>query len=211
MSLPVVSCGSAGFKVKWLQYSFLLYEYSMMERENKWKILESTYISRRPWMTARLDKVMLPDGRVNPEFWVLEFPDWVNVIAVTATGEMVMVRQYRHALGITEYELCAGVMEEGETPLQAARRELLEETGFGGGEWTEYMTICANPSNHTNLTHTFLAVGVERIDEQHLDETEELTCHLLLPEEVFALLRNGEIYQALMAAPLWKYFCEMKD
>lgn len=183
----------------------------MMERENRWKILESTYISRRPWMTARLDKVMLPDGRVNPEYWVLEFPDWVNVIAITATGEMVMVRQYRHALGITEYELCAGVMEEGETPLQAARRELLEETGFGGGEWTEYMTICANPSNHTNLAHTFLAVGVERVGEQHLDETEELTCHLFLPEEVFALLRNGEIYQALMAAPLWKYFCEMKD
>ena len=120
-------------------------------------------------MTARLDKVMLPDGRVNPEYWVLEFPDWVNVIAITATGEMVMVRQYRHALGITEYELCAGVMEEGETPLQAARRELLEETGFGGGEWTEYMTICANPSNHTNLAHTFLAVGVERVGEQHLD------------------------------------------
>lgn len=183
----------------------------MMERENRWKILESTYISRRPWMTARLDKVMLPDGRVNPEYWVLEFPDWVNVIAITATGEMVMVRQYRHALGITEYELCAGVMEEGETPLQAARRELLEETGFGGGEWTEYMTICANPSNHTNLAHTFLAVGVERVGEQHLDETEELTYHLLLPEEVFALLRNGEIYQALMAAPLWKYFYEMKD
>ena len=77
-----------------------------MEREDKWKILESTYISRRPWMTARLDKVQLPDGRINPEYWVLEFPDWVNVIAITKDGKMVMVRQYRHALGITEYELC---------------------------------------------------------------------------------------------------------
>lgn len=180
----------------------------MMEREEKWKILESTYISRRPWMTARKDKVLLPDGRIIPEYWVLEFSDWVNVIAFTKDGSMLMVRQYRHALGVTEYELCAGVMEEGETPLEAARRELLEETGFGGGEWSEYMTLCANPSNHTNLAHTFLAVGVEKVSDQHLDDTEELTFHLMPPSEVFGMLQRGEILQALMAAPLWRYFHE---
>ena len=154
--------------------------------------------------------IQLPDGRINPEYWVLEFPDWVNVIAITNDGQMVMVRQYRHALGITEYELCAGVMEQGETPLQAAQRELLEETGFGGGEWSQYMTICANPSNHTNLAYTFLAVGVERVADQHLDDTEELTCHLLPQDEVFGMLQRGEILQALMAAPLWKYFFEKR-
>lgn len=182
----------------------------MESEEKKWKVLESEYISRRPWMTARRDVVQLPDGRINPEYWVLEFPDWVNVIAITKEGEMVMVRQYRHALGVTEYELCAGVMEEGETPLQAAQRELLEETGFGGGQWTEYMNICANPSNHTNMAHTFLAVGVEHMAEQHLDDTEELTYHILSQEKVFDMLQNGEILQALMAAPLWKYFYEKK-
>lgn len=179
-----------------------------MDREDKWKILESNYISRRPWMTARCDKVELPDGRVNPEYWVLEFPDWVNVIAIATDGRMVMVRQYRHALGITSYELCAGVMEEGETPMQAAKRELLEETGFGGGEWREYMTISANPSNHTNMAHNFLAIGVEPMSEQHLDDTEELTYHLFSREEVFGMLRRGEIVQALMAAPLWRFFYE---
>lgn len=182
----------------------------MIVREEKWKVLESEYISRRPWMTARKDVVQLPDGRINSEYWVLEFPDWVNVIAITKDGGMLMVRQYRHALGVTEYELCAGVMEEGETPLQAAQRELMEETGFGGGEWTEYMSICANPSNHTNLAHTFLAVGVEHVAEQHLDDTEELTYHVLSPEDVLSMLQRGEIMQALMAAPLWKYFYEKK-
>ncbi|MDE5561920.1 MAG: NUDIX hydrolase [Bacteroidaceae bacterium] len=179
-----------------------------MDREGKWKILESNYVSRRPWMTARCDKVELPDGRINPEYWVLEFPDWVNVIAITKDGRMVMVRQYRHALGVTSYELCAGVMEKDETPMQAAKRELLEETGFGGGEWSEYMTISANPSNHTNMAHSFLAIGVERISERHLDDTEDLTCHLFSPEEVFGMLRRGEIVQALMAAPLWRFFYE---
>lgn len=179
-----------------------------MEREEKWKILKSEYIAHRPWMTARCDTVQLPDGRVNPEYWVLEFPDWVNVIAITKEGDMVMVRQYRHALGVTEYEICAGVIEEGEAPLAAAQRELLEETGYAGGEWTEFMTICANPSNHTNLAHTFLALGVERVAEQHLDATEELTYHIIPQREVFAMLQRGEMLQALMAAPLWKYFYE---
>jgi 8-oxo-dGTP pyrophosphatase MutT (NUDIX family) len=182
----------------------------MMKREQKWKILESTYISRRPWLTARCDRVQLPDGRVNPEYWVLEFPDWVNVIALTKQGDMVMVKQYRHALGVTEYELCAGVMEEGETPLESARRELLEETGFGGGEWSLFMTTCANPSNHTNLVYTFLAVCVEPISDQHLDETEELTCHVLTRQQVYDMLQQGEILQALMAAPLWKFFHDEK-
>lgn len=178
--------------------------------DRKWEILGSEYLFRRPWLTVRKDCVKLPSGQVNDEFYVLEYPDWVNVIAITKDGEMVMVRQYRHALGVTEYELCAGVMEEGETPLQAARRELMEETGFGGGEWTEYMTICANPSNHTNLAHTFLAIGVEPMSEQHLDDTEELTCHLLSQQDVFDMLQRGEILQALMAAPLWKYFYERR-
>ena len=192
--------------VKRLLFDDLLY----MKSEEKWKILRSEYISRRPWMTARRDEVQLPDGRIIPEYWVLEFPDWVNVIALTKDGDMVMVRQYRHALGLTEYELCAGVMEEGESPLEAAKRELLEETGFGGGKWTEFMSICANPSNHTNLAHTFLAVGVERVCEQHLDATEELTCHVLSQDEVFGMLQRGEIFQALMAAPLWRFFYERR-
>lgn len=192
--------------VKRLLFDYLLY----MKSEEKWKILRSEYISRRPWMTARRDEVRLPDGRIIPEYWVLEFPDWVNVIALTKDGDMVMVRQYRHALGLTEYELCAGVMEEGESPLEAAKRELLEETGFGGGTWTEFMSICANPSNHTNLAHTFLAVGVERVCEQHLDATEELTCHVLSQDEVFGMLQRGEIFQALMAAPLWRFFYERR-
>lgn len=192
--------------VKRLLFDYLLY----MKSEEKWKILRSEYISRRPWMTARRDEVQLPDGRIIPEYWVLEFPDWVNVIALTKDGDMVMVRQYRHALGLTEYELCAGVMEEGESPLEAAKRELLEETGYGGGTWTEFMSICANPSNHTNLAHTFLAVGVERVCEQHLDATEELTCHVLSQDEVFGMLQRGEIFQALMAAPLWRFFYERR-
>ena len=174
--------------------------------DRKWEILSTEYLIRRPWLTARRDHVKLPTGVENPEFYVLEYPDWVNVIAITKEGEFVMIRQYRHGLGETRYELCAGVSEEGEDPVESARRELYEETGYGGGEWQPWMTISANPSTTNNLTYCFLAIGVELMSTQHLDETEDITVHLLTEAEVKELLVNDEIRQSLMAAPLWKYF-----
>ena len=177
-----------------------------INEDGKWKIVSTEYLFRRPWLTARRDVVQLPDGRINPEYYILEYPDWVNVIAITKDGKMVMERQYRHGLGKTCFELPCGVIEEGESPLEAAKRELLEETGYAGGEWKEWMTLSPNPSTSTNLTHSFLAVGVEKVSGQHLDATEDITVSLQEPEYVRELLDNNQILQALMAAPLLKYF-----
>ena len=172
----------------------------------RWEILKSEYLIKRPWLTARRDEVELPDGRIIPEYYVLEYPDWVNVIAITRDGYFVMERQYRHAAGRTNFELPCGVMESGETPLEAAKRELQEETGYGNGEWEELMTLSANPSTMTNMTHCFLATNVDKISDQKLDATEDLSVHLLSREKVVDLLRRNEVLQSLMVAPLLKYF-----
>ena len=179
-----------------------------INEDGKWETISSEYLFRRPWLTVRHDQVRLPDGRINPEFYVLEYPDWVNIIAITENGEFVMERQYRHGLDKTCYEIAAGVVENGETPLEAARRELEEETGYGGGEWKELMLISGNPSTTSNLTHCFLAEGVKKVSAQHLDSTEDLSVCLLSLDQVRLLLVSDKIRQALMAAPLWKYFAE---
>ena len=129
-------------------YTATIMENAITE-EGKWETVSSEYLFRRPWLTVRHDQVRLPDGRINPEFYVLEYPDWVNVIAVTQDGKFVFERQYRHGLGKTCYEIPAGVIESGETPLEAAKRELLEETGYGEGDWSLLMTISGNPSTHS--------------------------------------------------------------
>ena len=179
-----------------------------MEHEiKKWKLLESEYIIRRPWLTARREKVQLPDGTIHPEYYVLEYPDWVNIIAETKDGRYVLVEQYRHGLGEVSIELCAGCVEPGEAPVDGARRELLEETGFGGGEWELIATLSPNSSTSTNMCYCFVAHGVEIKDkEQHLEPTEDIAGHLVTRDELYRLLSDGEIKQAMMAAPLWKYF-----
>lgn len=171
-----------------------------------WKTLDSKYLFKKPWLTARVDKVQLPTGAIIDEYYILEYPEWVNTIAINKDGQFVLVRQYRHGIGKTVNELCAGVVEEGEEPMAAAKRELLEETGFGGGKWIPWMTISANASTHTNLTHCFLATGVERIEKQHLDNGEDIQVRIYNRDDVMGMLSSGEIWQSLMAAPLWKYF-----
>lgn len=171
----------------------------------RWKVISSEYLHRESWFTARKDHVVLPNGNHIPSYYILEYPDWVNTIAITKEGRFVFIRQYRHGIQETSYELCAGVCEpEDGSPLIAAQRELLEETGYGKGEWEEYMQLSPNPSTHTNITHCFLARNVEKVSEQHLEATEDLSVHLLSFEEVKELLMNNQLRQALMAAPLWK-------
>lgn len=184
-----------------------------MEKQKieKWKVLASEYINREPWFTVRREKVQLPNGSIIPSYYVMEYPSWINVIAITKNGRMIMERQYRHGFGQVNYELCAGVVDPTDaTPLEAAKRELLEETGYGNGNWEQLMVINVNPGTHTNLTYCFLATDVEKVTERHLEPTEDIAVDLLSPEEVRDLLERDQIIQGLHVAPLWKYFATRK-
>ena len=83
----------------------------MADKDMKWKTLSQKYLIEKPWLTARVDKVELPTGAIIDEYYVLEYPDWVNTIAITKEGEFVFVRQYRYAIGKTVNELCASRSE----------------------------------------------------------------------------------------------------
>lgn len=177
----------------------------------KWEVLASERIADAPWFNVRKEKVQLPNGATIPDYYVLDYPDWINVVGVTTEQEMVMIRQYRHGIGQVNYELAAGVCDPGETPLETAKREFLEETGYGGGNWTLWAILSANPATHSNLSYSYLATDLVKIQEQTLEQTEEISVHLLKKEDVKKLLLNNQIPQALHAASLWKYFLDIKD
>lgn len=170
-----------------------------------WQVENSEYIHELPWFTVRKDAIRMDSGGVIPNYFVFEYPDWVNVVAITTDGQLVLIRQYRHGLAKVHYELCAGVIDPDEDPLVAAQRELLEETGFGGGHWERLMTLSANPGTHSNLTYAYLATGVSLKQAQQLEQTEEITVHLVSPKRAMAIISQGEMMQSLHLAPLLKY------
>jgi ADP-ribose pyrophosphatase len=163
----------------------------------KWKVLESTYLHREPWLTIRKDKCQLENGKTVPAFYVTEYPEWVNVFGLTTDGKVVLVKQYRHGIERIDLELPGGVAEEGETPEEAARREMKEETGYEFESFTYLGKVCANPSTTNNYTHLFLATGGEQKAEQSLDETEEVEVHFATIEEVKSLVRENKMPQSL--------------
>ena len=168
-----------------------------INEDRKWTVLSSEYLIRRPWLTARRDVARLPDGRINNEYYVLEYPDWVNVIAITKDGQVVLERQYRHGLGKTCYELPCGVIEAGETPLEAAKRELLEETGYASEEWRHLLTVPAQPTIADNYAYIFEARNCHPVSSQHLDETEFLNAVVLTREELESRIQDGRFPQPI--------------
>jgi 8-oxo-dGTP pyrophosphatase MutT (NUDIX family) len=171
-----------------------------------WNTLGTKYLYNKPWLTMRQDTVQLPNGSVIDDYYVWEYPPWNNVLAITKKHEIVLIRQYRHGISKVFYELPAGVHDKaGESVLESAQRELLEETGFGGGSWKPWMELSANPSLQNNITYSFLAEEVEEISKQKLDATEEISIHLVSLDELRSIVLEGGMIQALHVAPILKY------
>ncbi|HEU0110578.1 MAG TPA: NUDIX hydrolase [Flavisolibacter sp.] len=163
----------------------------------KWKVLESEYLFNVPWLTIRREKCELPNGKVMQAYYTLEYPGWVTAFALTKDEKVVMVKQYRHGLGVISTELPGGVVDAGETHEKAIARELLEETGYVFEEFEFLGKISANPATSNNYMHMFIARGGEKIAEQKLDETEDVEVVIYTLDEVKQLVRENKIVQAL--------------
>ncbi len=163
-----------------------------------WKVLESRYI----YPHFRVDKSELPNGK-HLDAVVFEFRPWANVVALTKKREVVMIRQYRHGVQEVLWEIPGGVIEDGEEPLQGAKRELLEETGYTASEFIQVGQVYANPAIQTNSVHCFLALNAEKVSDQELDDGEDIEIHLMPLDDLIAMARRGEFPHALMVATLF--------
>ncbi len=169
-------------------------------------------LTHRPWLAVRRDHVRLPTGAELTDYYVLEYPDWVNVLAFTEAGQTVLVRQWRHAFGGPSLELPGGAADPEDSNLEAsARRELLEETGYGGGEWKHLLSSSPNPATHTNRIHTFVATGVVRQQQPHPDAGEDLVVCQLPLAELRSCIERGEIVQAMHMAPILYYLLSQRS
>jgi 8-oxo-dGTP pyrophosphatase MutT (NUDIX family) len=169
----------------------------------EWKVLESDYLFNQPWLTIRKEKCELPNGTVMPAYYILEYPEWVSVLALTKEGKAVFVKQYRHGLGVVSIEVPGGVVDAGETPDLAAKRELMEETGYQFDTFEYLGKVSPNPATSTNYMHMYLAQGGVKVAAQSLDETEDVDVALYTLEEVKSLIRDNKIVQSLHVTTLF--------
>lgn len=167
-----------------------------------WRTLSSEPVVKDRWIDVRADRCLTPSGTEISPYYVLTYPDWVHVVALTPARSLVLVRQYRHAAKASFLELPGGGVETKDGSLQdAARRELAEERGFTAARWLEISTLYPNPATHTNRVHAFLALDAVAEHEQRLDQSEEGLGVCLMPlEEVLQWLPAGLLGQAMHVA-----------
>lgn len=168
-----------------------------------WKKLSSSYIHKGPWATLRTDRCEMPSGHIVDDYYVLEYSNWVNAVAITEDNKVLMVHQYRHGAGIVSLEIPGGVIDPGESPEFAIRRELLEETGYQFDDFVLLSMVYANPSTANNKTYCYLAKGGKKVQDQHLDAQEEIIVETFTIEQVKQLLAENKIAQALHCTGLF--------
>jgi 8-oxo-dGTP pyrophosphatase MutT (NUDIX family) len=149
-----------------------------------------------------LDRVRFdpPDGRPSQSFYVIEAPDWINVIPLTPRRTVRMVRQYRYGVEDFTYEIPGGMCDPGEAPLDAARRELREETGYAARKIVELGWVHPNPAIQNNRCHSFLALDVERVGEPTPDPNESFEPLEVPLDEITDWIASGKITHSLVVA-----------
>jgi ADP-ribose pyrophosphatase len=159
-----------------------------------WKLLETSHFtSVEPWFQIFREKVELPGGRVLDDFYRIVTPDFAIVVPVTPAGELLMVRGYKHGPRKVCLSAPGGMIEPGESPLKAAQRELLEETGYQAAEWQSLGSFVVDSNRQGGTAHLFLAKGVNQIVSRKQDDAEELRVELMPPGYFSEAIRKGEV------------------
>ena len=169
-----------------------------------WQTLSSEQVLAERWINVRADRCLTESGKEIAPYYVLAYPDWVHVVALTETGELVLVEQYRHGAATTCLELPGGVIDPADPdPIAAARRELAEETGFAAANCQLISRLYPNPAIQANLAYTVLATGCRQVTAPSLEDGEDGMIVRCVPvADILAQIHDGVIGQSMHVAGL---------
>ena len=170
-----------------------------------WKLKSTKPLHDYRIFRTRSDTRVSPRTGKEHEFYVLESPDWVNIVAVTDSQEIVLINQFRHGICGTVLEIPGGMIDDGEEPKLSAQRELLEETGYTSNEFIEIGRVHPNPALFDNLCYTFLAKSAKKIREPEFEGTEDIETILYPSKDIMELIQKGDITHSLVINALFFY------
>lgn len=163
----------------------------------KWPRQASQPLHNYRVFTTRQDTRISPRTGQEHTFYVIESPDWINIIPLTAEGEVVMIEQFRHGTAAITLEVPGGMVDEGEAPIEAAVREMREETGFAAEKVLPIGQVAPNPALFNNSCYSFVALNCHRVGEQSFDGSEDISVRLIPLADVPDMIRAGQITHAL--------------
>lgn len=173
-----------------------------------WKVVASAWDRSYRVFSLRTDQATSPrTGKTHP-FFILESSSWVNVIPLTPKEEVVLVRQYRHGTRSVTLEIPGGLVEVADDPETAARRELLEETGYTAGDVLPLGWVHPNPAILNNRCYTFLARDAVFSGARHQDDREDIEVLLRPLATIPRLIREGDISHSLVVVAFYRFFME---
>jgi 8-oxo-dGTP pyrophosphatase MutT (NUDIX family) len=168
----------------------------------RWRVVETEFLQDcRVFSVTRTLAESERSGERFP-FYRIDSADWVNVVPLTREGHVVMIRQYRHGTREVTLEVPGGMVDPGESPVAAAARELLEETGYRAERVEPIGHVSPNPALFGNRLHAFVARGAERVAEIHNEGREETQVELVRRRDLPELVRRGRVDHALVVATL---------
>ena len=163
-------------------------------RSQHWEILDRQQVlDGSPWIRVFRETLRLPNGSLVDDFYSIETHEFVVVVSFPNDGQMLLLRQYRHGPREVVCNFPAGYIKPDETPLQAARRELLEETGYHGGRWESLGAFVVDGNRGNGRAHFFLAQGVTRLQEPCSGDLEEQEVLLMSPPDFYQAIRENRI------------------
>ena len=163
-----------------------------------WTVLDSRNLIEDRWIRLRADRLRTAEGAVLDPWYVLDYPDWVAAVAITADDQLVLVRQWRHGAGAWSLELPGGVIDAADAdPVAAGRRELLEETGYGAASWRYLYAAYANPAIQTNRMHIVLGTGARAVAPARPEPGESIRVECVPVAAVLAGIGSGLIGQSM--------------
>lgn len=172
----------------------------------KWQTLERKQLADYRIFRSWQQTSQSPRTGATHQFFVLESADWVNIIPITPEGNVVMIHQFRHGLDDVTLEIPGGVVDADDPhPLESARRELLEETGYEVDEIIHIGTVSPNPAFMNNWCHSYLALGARYTQPPHFDGAEDIAVEEIPLAQIPDLIRNGRISHALVVVAFYHY------